>query len=480
MTPPSRAPSAKLHPSVPILRFLGAAGTVTGSRFLVETPRARVLVDCGLFQGLKPLRLRNWEPFPVEPDSIDAVVLTHAHVDHCGYLPALVKQGFQGPVFATPGTHALCRIVLPDSGHLQEEDASYANRKGFSKHSPALPLFTEDDAWRALDLFAPQPFHAWFDAADGVRVRFQRAGHILGAASALLEIATAGASAPRRLLASGDLGRPQHPILRPPDPPPEADAILIESTYGDRAHESVESDGAFEQAISRTAARGGRVVIPAFAVDRTEVVLLELRRLMDEGRIPRLPVFVDSPMALAALALYRDAMRKSSPEVRPDFRGDDDPFDTGRLVEVRSVEESKATLAYRMPLIVISASGMATGGRVLHHLAHVLPDSRNTVILPGYQAEGTRGRALADGAHAVKMHGRYVPVRAEVLSLPLFSVHADRSELLAWLRSAQKAPDVVYVVHGEPSASAAFETLVERELGVVATVPRDGEKVRLD
>ena len=477
---PASASARRARPGVPLLRFLGAAGTVTGSRFLVDGPRARVLVDCGLFQGLKPLRLRNWEPFPVEPETIDAVVLTHAHVDHCGYLPALVKNGFRGPVFATPYTEGLCRIVLPDSGHLQEEDASYANRKGFSKHSPALPLFTEEDAWRALDRFQTKPFGVDFEAAPGVRVRFQRAGHILGAASVRLELDVPGASAPRRVLVSGDVGRPFHPILRPPDPPGEADAILVESTYGDREHEPLEPDGAFEQAIARTAARGGRIVIPAFAVDRTEVLLLALRDLMQAGRIPQLPVFVDSPMALAALALYREAMRKGSPEVRPEFRGDGDPFDPGHLVEVRSVEESKATLAHRMPLIVISASGMATGGRVLHHLAHVLPDPRHCVILPGYQAEGTRGRALAEGARAVKMHGRHVPVRAEVLSLPAFSVHADQSELVDWLRGAKPAPEVVYVVHGEASASATLESVVERQLGVVAAVPRDGETVRLD
>jgi metallo-beta-lactamase family protein len=466
-------------PPVPLLHFLGAAGTVTGSRFLIETQGARILVDCGLFQGLKPLRLRNWAEFPVEPKTIDAVVLTHAHVDHSGYLPALVRNGFSGPIFATPGTEALCRIVLPDSGHLQEEDASYANRKGFSKHSPALPLYTEEDSWNALALFTAREFGERFEAAPGITVELRRAGHILGAASALLELETGGA-ARRRLLVSGDLGRPRHPILCAPDPPAEADVVLVESTYGDRRHPPLDTDGVFEQAIVRTAARGGRVVIPAFAVDRTEVILLALRDLMRAGRIPTLTVYVDSPMALAALALYRDAIGRGSAEIRPGFAGDGDPFDTGRLVEVRSVAESKATLDDRAPCIVISAAGMATGGRVLHHLAHALPDARNTVLLPGYQAEGTRGRLLADGARSLKMHGRYVPVRADVIPVPAFSVHADSGELVDWLRAAPRAPEVTYVVHGEAEASAALELAIESALGWTATVPRDGERVRLD
>jgi metallo-beta-lactamase family protein len=461
----------------PLLHFLGAAGTVTGSRFLVETAGARVLVDCGLFQGTKPLRLRNWAPFPVDPKAIDAVVLTHAHVDHSAYLPALVRDGFAGPVFATPGTHALCRIVLPDSGRLQEEDASYANRKGFSKHHPALALYTEEDAIRALGRFEERRFGESVEAAPGVRFVFQRAGHILGASSVLVSL---DGAKPRRVLVSGDLGRPEHPILAPPDPPAESDVVLLESTYGDRRHADVDAMALFEAVISRTAARGGRVVIPAFAVDRTEVLLLALRRLMKEGRIPALRVFVDSPMALAALALYREAIARGDPEIRPGFTGDGDPFDTGDLVEVRSVPESKAVLAHRGPCIVISASGMATGGRVLHHLAHALPDARNAVILPGYQAEGTRGRLLADGARSLKMHGRYVAVRAEVSQVGAFSVHADQPELLAWLRRAPRAPDNVYLVHGEPAAASALEALVERELGFTTAVPNDGERVRLD
>jgi metallo-beta-lactamase family protein len=465
-----------IRPAVPCVQFLGATGTVTGSRFLLDTPHARVLVDCGLFQGLKSLRLRNWAAFPVPPSTIDAVVLTHAHVDHSGYLPRLLRDGFRGPVYTTPGTHALCRIVLPDSGHLQEEDASYANRKGFSKHTPALPLYTEEDAFRALKDFSEVPFHTSVEVARGVQGIFRPAGHILG--SAAVEFTLTG-SPSRRILVSGDLGRPSHPILRPPEPPGEADAVLIESTYGDRRHPSDHADAAFETAIARTAERGGTVVIPAFAVDRTEVLLLALRRLMREGRVPELPVYVDSPMALSALALYRMALSQGAPDVRSDFRGDGDPFDTGHLVETRSVEQSKAIHERTSPSIIISASGMATGGRVLHHLAHFLPDPRNTIMLPGFQAEGTRGRSLLEGASALKIHGCYVPVRAKVLGLSLFSVHADQEELVAWLRRMPRAPDTVFVVHGEASASTALRERISADLGWTAVVPADLERVRL-
>jgi metallo-beta-lactamase family protein len=469
--------SATPHPSVPIVRFLGGARTVTGSRFLVETPSARVLVDCGLFQGEKELRLRNWRDFPVPPSSIDAVALTHAHVDHSGYLPALVKQGFEGPIFATRSTLELCRIVLPDSGHLQEEDAAYANRKGYSKHAPALPLYSEADALRALERFCAVAFDEEVEIAAGVSARFRRAGHILGSAAIALSI---DGNPPRRLVVSGDLGRGNHPVLRPADPPPEADAILIESTYGDRLHPHPTAVVAFEEAILRTVARGGSVVIPAFAVDRTEVILLELKRLRREGRIPDLPIYVDSPMALAALGVYRNAVASRTDEVLAEFASaDGDPFDPGRLIEAHGTAESRAINQQHFPCIIISASGMATGGRVLHHLANRLPDPRNTIVLPGFQASGTRGRSLQEGAHSIKLLGRYVPVRAEILDLPAFSVHADRDELLAWLASAEKPPEIVYVVHGEPEAAESLSNAIERELGVPSVVPRDGECVRL-
>jgi metallo-beta-lactamase family protein len=457
-----------------VLRFLGAAGTVTGSRFLLDTPHARVLVDCGLFQGLKELRLRNWQRWPVPPQSIDAVVLTHAHLDHSGYLPALARDGFAGRVLATAGTEALCRIVLPDSGHVQEEDAAYANRAGYSKHSPALPLYTQADAERVLGRFAVVPFDAAVEVAAGVRATFRPAGHILGAASITLEVGG------RVVTFSGDLGRPSHPVLCPPAAAAAADVIVVESTYGDRRHEDAASMQAFAETLRRTAARGGAVVIPSFAVDRTEVILFHLRRLMQAGAIPAMPVYVDSPMALAALGVYRAAIAAGSAEVQAHLRGAADPFDCGTLHEAHGLEESKAINDRQGPLVIISASGMATGGRVLHHLLHRLPDERNTVVLPGFQAAGTRGRALLDGAATLKLLGRHVAVRAEIVHVPAFSVHADQPELLAWLRSAPRRPEIAYVVHGERAASSALQLAIRDQLEWLAVVPRHEEVVRLD
>jgi len=459
----------------PILSFLGAAGTVTGSRFLVEHAGTRVLVDCGLFQGRKELRLRNWAPFPVDPDTIDAVVLTHAHIDHCGYLPALVRDGFRGPVLCSPATAELVPIMLRDSARLQEEEASYAQRKGYSKHHPPRPLYTGEDAEAAIELLRPVGFGAEHPVADGFRTWLRPAGHILG--SATVELAVGD----RRVLFTGDLGRPNHPILRPPSPMPDVDVLVTESTYGGRAHDDL--DEGIEQLadlIRRTAARGGSIVIPAFAVDRTEVMLLALGRLVREGRIPRLPIYADSPMALAVLDVYRRAMVAGSDEIRAGF-GDDDPFAAaGELQEVPDTDASKALHDLPYPSIIISASGMASGGRVLHHLANRLPDPRNAVVLAGFQAPGTRGERLASGADTVKMFGRYVPVRAEVLTLRCFSVHADEPELLGWLSTASSAPDVVYVVHGEAEASAAMHDAITQAQGWTVVVPAHRERVRID
>jgi len=470
-------PSPTQRPTIPLLRFLGATGTVTGSRFLIDTPRARVLLDCGLFQGLKVLRERNWATFPVDPRSIDAVVLSHAHLDHTGYVPALTRNGYAGPIVATEATTALSRIVLPDSGHLQEEDAAYANRKGFSKHVPALPLYTEADALRAVERFTSVPYDTPRELAAGVRVTFRPSGHILGAAIVTVEI---DGARPRTVVFSGDLGRPHHPILRPPAPLPAADVVLVESTYGNRLHEDVESLRRFEEALVRTAERGGMVIIPSFAVDRTEVILFHLGRLARAGRIPNVPVYVDSPMALATLQIYRRALAEASAEIQPELRNGEDPFDPGHLIEARRVEESMAINEERGPGIIISASGMATGGRVLHHLVQRLPEPRNTVLLVGFQAEGTRGRALADGAKAIKMLGRYIAVRAEVVDVPAFSVHADQHEILAWLQTAPHAPNTTFVVHGEPAAAEALHVAIEHELRWTAAVPRYLEQVRLD
>lgn len=454
--------------SSPSLTFLGAAGTVTGSRFLVDSANARLLVDAGLYQGLRDLRQRNWDELPVDASSLAAVVVTHAHLDHSGYLPKLVKDGFRGRIICTHETAELAAIVLRDSAHLQQEDAAYANNAGFSRHRPALPLYDDGDVDKTLPLFAPAAYSETVEVAPGLSVTLRPAGHILGSATALVD------ADGNRVLFSGDLGRPHHPLLQPPADPPASDLIVVESTYGDRAHPPPD-ESVLSEAIRRTVRRGGTVLVPAFAVDRTELVLLELKRLREEGKIPKVPIFVDSPMALAALEVYRH----SSEVVRSD-RKRGDLFDPGDLRSVRDALESQSLNRPAYPCIIISASGMATGGRVVHHLKQQLPDPRNTVILTGYQAEGTRGRQLLDGARQVKMHGRYVPVHAEVVQITDFSVHADADETLAWLRRAPAAPRTVFVVHGEPRSSEVLAQRIGDELGWCAVVPRYGERVRLD
>jgi metallo-beta-lactamase family protein len=453
----------------PSLTFLGGAGTVTGSRFLVQHGGARVLVDAGLFQGLRELRRRNWQPFPLPPSQLDAVVLTHAHLDHCGYLPRLVKEGFVGPVYATEGTAELAAVVLRDSARIQEEDARFAVEKGTSRHEHPEPLYDSDDAEAAIARLHPVAFRQDHEVAEGVVARLRPAGHILGASTVLLTVGG------RSVLFSGDLGRPQHPLLLAPDPAPEATVAVVESTYGDRAHADV--TGTLAEPLRRTLERGGVVLVPAFAVDRTEVILMELRRLMAEGKVPAVPVFVDSPMALETLDIYRRALREGSPELRPDVATDPDPFDPGDLREARTVEESVALNDPGRPCIIVSASGMATGGRVVHHLAGLLPDPRNTVVLVGYQAVGTRARDLTEGARQLKIHGRYVPVRADVVDCQEFSVHADADELLAWLATAPAPPSATYVVHGERAASERLAGRVGTELDRMAVCPRPGERV---
>ncbi len=457
----------------PSLSFLGAAESVTGSKFLVETPKSRVLVDCGLYQGLPDLRRRNWLPFPVDPTSIDEVLITHAHLDHTGYLPRLVREGFRGRIRCTAETAALTEIILRDSAHLLEEDASYANSAGFSKHQPALPLYTTGDVEKTLPLLSPVPLGSRVDLHGGVVATFHGAGHILG--SAMIHLDADG----HRALFSGDLGRPHHPLLQPRSEPPPSDTIVVESTYGDRVHPPPDPSR-LADAVTRTVERGGVVLIPAFAVDRTELVLMELRRLMSSGEIPRVPVLVDSPMALASLDVYRRAVTENNMQFRPGLAAEGDIFDPGTLRAMASPQESQLLNAPGHPCIIISASGMCSGGRVVHHLKHQLPDRRNTVVLTGYQAEGTRGRRLLDGAREVKIHGRYVPVRAEVVDVQDFSVHSDADETLSWLAGADPAPRTVYVTHGEPGAAHGFARRITDELGWCAVVPTLGERVLLD
>ena len=456
----------------PALTFLGGVGTVTGSKHLLDTGRSRVLLDCGLFQGLSTLRRRNWAPPPIDWHTVDAVVITHAHLDHSGYLPVLAKHGWSGPVYVTDGTARLAEIVLADSAHLQEEDARFADSAGWSKHRPALPLYDARDASQACDLFRPVRHGETVPVADDVALTFGRAGHILGSSWAELAVSTPGGS--RSVAISGDLGRNGHPLLRAPQPRPDSDVLLIESTYGDRLRSDTDTLQQLGACITRTAERGGSVLVPAFAVDRTEVLLAALKTLRDAGRIPDLPVVVDSPMALACLRVYREAISAGWPEIRPDLSLD--VLATEHVVEAHTAQESMRWNEPRMPAIIISASGMATGGRVLHHLKHMLPDRRHTVAVVGFAAAGTRARQLADGAPHVKIHGEYVPVRAEVVELDGFSAHADSAELIAWAGSAP-APHTGYVVHGEQHSSEALAAHLHDELGWTAVVPREGERV---
>jgi metallo-beta-lactamase family protein len=455
------------------LQFLGAAGTVTGSKYLLTLEGRRILVDAGMFQGEKQWRLKNWEDFPVDPATITDVVLTHAHLDHTGYLPALVKQGFIGPVWCTEGTRRLTEIVLKDAGYLQERDAEDAAEGGWSKHHPPLPLYTLEDVDDTLTLLQPLDFDADFDLGDGIVLRFTRAGHILGSASVTLTTAHAS------VLFSGDLGRHDHPVLRPREVPPGSPVVVVESTYGNREHPEPANlpHELLADVIRRTAERGGSVLIPTFAVDRVEGVLKVLHELHRDGRIPALPTYVNSPMALDALDVYRDMPE----ELKDDFDLDAE-IDRPRIHEVRTAEESKELTAAgrREPSIFLSSSGMLTGGRVVHHLERMLPDARNAIVLAGYQAVGTRGAALLDGATQLKMHGRYVPVKAEIARDGEFSVHADASDLMDWLAELAPRPSLVFCTHGEPDSALALGERIERDLGVNAVVPRHGEVVVLD
>ena len=453
------------------LTFLGAAGTVTGSKFLVADDTARVMVDCGLYQGERRWRRLNWAEPPVDSRHLDDVVVTHAHLDHCGYLPALVRQGYDGPAWATVGTARLASIVLRDSAHLQEEDALHAAAGGWSRHDPPLPLYDVADAERAIGQFRTRPFDERFPlSADGF-VTFGRAGHILGASTVLLEL---GGSS---VLFSGDLGRPTHPLLRPRATPPSARSVVLESTYGNRTHPAPDASHAvLADAVRRTIGRGGSVVIPAFAVDRTELVLLALARLRAAGSIPDVPVYVDSPMALRALEVYEDPA--TAGELIGNGLGELSVL--RNLRAARTADESQSLNNPGTPCIIVSASGMATGGRVVHHLRHLLPQPRNTVVLTGYQAVGTRGRDLLDGAHEVKIMGRYVRVRAEVVADDGFSVHADADELLEWLALMPSPPETVYLVHGEPEARESFAARIRESLDCTVVVPRLGERVVVD
>ena len=449
------------------LTFLGGASTVTGSKHLLTHGDTRILIDCGLFQGLKNLRELNWQDLPVKASSIDAVVLTHAHLDHSGYLPKLVRDGFRGRIYATAATCDVARLILKDSGFLNERDADFANRQGFSKHKPALPLYGVRDAERAIEAFSIVPFDDAAELPGGARLTFRRAGHILGAAVAQIEWAG------RRIACSGDLGRYGDPVMLDPASIAEADYVLIESTYGNRTHDPADATDALGAVIERTVQRGGTVVIPAFAVGRAQSLLYHLWKLKRAGRLVHVPIYLDSPMAIAATGLLH-------------AHHDDHRLTSGECDEVcaiatytREVEESKAISASDWPKVVISASGMATGGRVLHHLKAFAPDPKNLILLSGFQAAGTRGRAMSQGAREVKIHGQWIPVRAEVDELSMLSAHADADELMRWLGGFRKAPARVFIVHGEADASEALRGRIDRELGWDAVVPRQDQVFEL-
>lgn len=453
------------------LTFLGAAGTVTGAKFLVEAAGVAVLLECGMFQGPRELRARNWAPSPVDPAKLAAVLLSHAHIDHSGYLPRLVRDGFGGPIFCSPGTADLLRIMLPDAARLQEEEAEYRNRRGITQHRPALPLFTAGDAERALGLLRPAPFDERFVPAPGVEASFRMSGHILGAS--IVAVAVAG----RRLVYSGDLGRYGVPVMKDPVPVDGADTLLVESTYGNRRHPADDGTPVIIRAVARAVDRRGWLLVPAFAVGRTQDLLYLLRSLEEAGRIPRLPVFLDSPMGIEATAIYaRHPEEHDSDATRVGAQGGR-PFVPSRLSITPTPAESKRLNDMEGPGIVIAGSGMATGGRILHHLRQRLPDERTTVLFVGYQASGTRGRLLRDGAQALRIFGEDVPVRASIMATDALSAHADQTEILRWLGGFRRPPGMTYAVHGEPEAAAALRDAIAQKLGWRCVVAADSRRI---
>lgn len=451
------------------LQFLGATGTVTGSRYLLSDENHRLLVDCGMYQGVKTLRRRNWAPFPVDPHSIDAIELTHAHIDHSGYLPALVKNGFKGKIYCTKGTHELCKVLLPDAGFLQEEDAKFAFRKKFSKHENPEPLFTEKDAWEALKQFQSLHYHETFEPVKSFHVTFTPAGHILGSSCVHVH----HKANDRTVVFSGDVGRQNDIIMRPPEPIDKADVLICESTYGDRLHSEIDPETELATIIKRTAGRGGIVLIPAFAVGRAQMLLYVIHKIMGEGRIPELPVYLNSPMAIKATEIFcRHHKEHKLTATQCGMIDEKTKF-------VRKVEESIELDAARYPCVIISASGMASGGRVLHHLKTLLPNGRNSIVFAGFQAPGTRGDALVNGSESVKIHGEYWPVRADIFNLDSLSAHGDYEEILLWLSQGPLKPEKVYITHGELVAMDRMRCHITEKFGWCCETPELFDEVEI-
>ena len=460
------------------LTFLGATGTVTGSRFLLEIGGRHVLVDCGLFQGLKQNRERNWEPFPFPPDKIERVFLTHAHIDHSGYLPRLWLEGFRGQVHCTHATADLCDILLKDSGHLHEEDARWANKQGFSKHSPALPLYTLDDAAETLKLFSPIYYGEHLEFGSNVRVKLKDAGHILG--SSFVDIKTTANGRSRKIFFCGDFGRPERPVLNDPAQAYNVDYLVLESTYGNRLHEKVDQKEELARVVKESVNRGGVLLVPAFSVGRSQTLLYLLRELEEEGTLRSLPIYLDSPMSIKATAVFEKYIHDLDLTARVLTLQGKKIFQPKQVHFCKSVSESKAINEIGGKAVVISANGMVTGGRILHHMAQRLPHKENTILFIGYQAEGTRGRLLADGAKSVKIHGQEVPVKARIEQIDGFSGHPDSNEILAWLMGFNRPPEKTFIVHGEPDSSAALAQRIRDKLGWSVEVPEFQQSYELD
>ena len=449
------------------IKFLGGAGTVTGSKYLISHDNQRVLVDCGLYQGVKKLRLRNWKSFPVDPKTINAVVLTHAHIDHSGYIPALRKRGFKGPVYCTRGTYDLCKILLPDSGYLQEEDARYANKKKYSRHSPAMPLYTEKEAIESLKLFKPIHYHERVEVANKIFATFTPVGHILGSSAIQLNVGG------KTITFSGDVGRKDDLVMRSPEPLKNTDYLVIESTYGNRKHDLTDPFEFFKNIVNKTMERGGIVLLPSFAVGRAQTILYILQLLKDRNEIPDVPVFLNSPMAITATEIYCRHNKEHRLSEEECSKIDKDTH------FVRTPEESIELNKRKYPSIIISASGMASGGRVLHHLKTLLPNHRNSIVFVGFQAPGTRGDAMVNGAEQVKIHGAYHPVRAEVFNIDSLSAHGDYEELLEWLDQSDITPSKTFVTHGEAAASDSMRLKLEEKFGWKVEVPDLDEEFEL-